>query len=856
MNAYRDANLDTALGHAHSGHAVFPCGPDKKPRVKWRNDSTTDTAIIQQWWERWPDSLVGLDLAKSNTLVIDCDRHGGPDGVEAWEVLCIAYDYDTSRNYVVNTPSGGQHIYFYQATDNILGNRTGSLPNSIDVRGDGGYVIAAGSVLPDGRRYDVANQGDPQSSPVVPMWLQGLINKQRRDQSSNPAENNNAPPTDWERHYAAAALKKEANKVRVSAKGTRNNTLNAAAFNVGTLIGAGCLDEYEATNELEVAAFMCGLDSDEIARTIKSGITDGKKKPRASLTNWPAGFDMRADGLYIDGGKSGGDWICEPFAVLGEARTPEGNDWSVYISWRDGDGRQHTHALPRAELMGTSHDVLKPLASGGLKIAPNRASHLKQCLVHIKTHQRVRIVHRTGWHNESQFVLPTMAIGNNDDREIVIYDGPDISAAYGALGTIDDWKREIATLVDGNHRLMFAIATAVAGTVADLLKEESLAFNFVGISSSGKSTALRVAASQWGGRLYVRQWRATANGLEGLAKAHSGTCLILDELGQLDDKNAGDAAYLLVNGMGKSRAGVDGSAKKAAQWTLALLSSGETTLPEKTKAAGKRGKAGQTVRIIDIPADAERGMGLFDDTKGMPPDKFSERLTERSSIFFGTVGPAFAESITRAPKDSARRLRSDINRIAAALLAEANSREGQVSRTARRFAIVAAAGELLNDILGQPWRRGAMQTAAQICFLAALNRRGGTTPAEYIAIIDALREVTEKFGESRFHNFRHNPFRQELSGALATLPERPKSIHYQGILGYHDFHDGEEIWAFTETGFREVVSETIDPSIAARMLAEKRASLFNENDRYRWTKKIGKKSVKLYAVRAAALEVK
>jgi putative DNA primase/helicase len=500
-----------------------------------------------------------------------------------------------------------------------------------------------------------------------------------------------------------------------------------------------------------------------------------------------------------------------------------------------------------------SYDVLKPLASGGLVIAPDKATQLKQCLIRIVSQQRIRIVQRTGWHEEAQFVLPTESIGNDGNREVSIYYGPDTSAAYSVSGTVEDWKREIAPLIDGNHRLMFAIAVAVAGVVADLLKEESLAFNYVGMSSSGKSTALRVAASVWGGKPYVKQWRATANGLEGLAKAHSGTCLVLDELGQLDDKNASDAAYQLMNGMGKSRARVDGSTKQAARWTLALLSSGETTLSEKIKAAGKRSKAGQAVRVIDIPADAGQGMGLFDDTKSIAPATFSDLLTERSATIFGTLGPAFVQSIARAPQDSIRQLRNAIDHIGAVLLGGIPKPEGQVSRSARRFAIVAAAGELLNDVLGQPWRQGAMREAAHKCFLAALGRGGGTTSAEYTAIIDAVREIVEKYGVSpRFHDFTDNPFSQGSS----VLNDKPKSFHHGGFLGYHGFHDGEEVWAFTETGFREIVNEIVEPRMAAQILAEKGASVFHASDgRYRWTKKIGGGTKKLYALKATALEI-
>lgn len=433
MSSYLSPNVSMALEHASIGYAVFPCFPDKTPRVQWSSESTTDTATIQQWWTQWPDSLVGLDLAKSNTLVVDCDRHGGADGVDAWEFLCTAYNYKTSDNYVVNTPGGGRHIYFSQDPGNVLGNRTGGLPPGIDIRGNGGYVIASGSALPDGRIYETANRG---SLPVVPTWLQELIRskQQKPNRTIDATKDKRAAPAERERRYAVAALKEETNKVGASAEGSRNTTLNTAAFSVGSLIAAGWLDEQDAINELEIAAFTCGLESNEIARTIQSGITAGKEKPRAPLTEWPHGFDMREDGLYVDGGKDNSDWICGPFAVLGEARTLEGNEWSVYIRWHDGDGRLHTHPLPRAELMISSNDVLKPLASGGLKIAPNKVSQLKQCLAHIKTPRRVRIVHRTGWHEETQFVLPTTSIGNDDGREVVIYNGSDVSAAYQRVG--------------------------------------------------------------------------------------------------------------------------------------------------------------------------------------------------------------------------------------------------------------------------------------------------------------------------------------------------------------------------------------------------------------------------------------
>src|SRR5262249_22132032 len=61
--------------------------PEKTARVKWRDLSTTDPATITEWFGKWPDSLPAIDLAKSHIVIIDGDRHGGPDGVKAAEQL-------------------------------------------------------------------------------------------------------------------------------------------------------------------------------------------------------------------------------------------------------------------------------------------------------------------------------------------------------------------------------------------------------------------------------------------------------------------------------------------------------------------------------------------------------------------------------------------------------------------------------------------------------------------------------------------------------------------------------------------------------------------------------------------------
>lgn len=179
------------------------------------------------------------------------------------------------------------------------------------------------------------------------------------------------------------------------------------------------------------------------------------------------------------------------------------------------------------------------------------------------------------------------------------------------------WQNGVARYASGNSRLVLALSAAFAAPLLYPTSSESGGFHFRGGSSTGKTTALVVGGSVWGGggvRGFIRTWRATSNGLEGVAAMHCDSLLCLDEMGQVDGREAGQIAYMLANGVGKTRAGRSGEARPAAEWRLIFLSSGELSLGDKIAedGRGKRVAAGQQVRIIDIAADAGVGIGLFE----------------------------------------------------------------------------------------------------------------------------------------------------------------------------------------------------------------------------------------------------
>jgi hypothetical protein len=186
-------NLQVALNWAAAGTYVFPTRPDKKPRVKWRDVSTTDPDQIEKWFERWPDALPAIDLAKSGHLILDGDRHGGPDGVAAAEHLFAERALNPAAIPTVITPQDGRHYWFTQPIEGKpLGNSDKPIRDkAINVRGAGGYVIAPGTRLPDGREY----KRDPNTPsaleavqtgtvPVLPSSVEKLLrvngHRQRR----------------------------------------------------------------------------------------------------------------------------------------------------------------------------------------------------------------------------------------------------------------------------------------------------------------------------------------------------------------------------------------------------------------------------------------------------------------------------------------------------------------------------------------------------------------------------------------------------------------------------------------------------------------------------------------------------
>ena len=538
-------------------------------------------------------------------------------------------------------------------------------------------------------------------------------------------------------------------------------------------------------------------------------------------------FGLRKHGVYFTETNKDGEpvetWICSPLRVTAKTRDGASADWGRLLEWHDDDRVPHTWSMPAALLQGDGLDVRRELAHGGLHISPgNKSRNLLTAYIQTApVEARARGVRRLGWHS-GVYVTATGIYGATGDERPVFQNEATLLPESTAVGTPDEWRTEVCSLAQGNSRLAFSLCVAFAAPLLELTGEDSGGFHLRGSSSTGKTTALRLAASVYGNPTrYVRTWRATANGLEGVAAIHNDGLLVLDELHQIDPQQAGETAYMLANGQGKARASRTGTARVAQAWRLLFLSSGEQSLAARLASIGKSSTAGQEVRLADIPADAEQGMGVIEELHGLASSaELIARLTEGFSRFHGAVGRQWLDVLARDRAALLGSLRENLDAVASELAGTGAS--GQVRRVARRFALVALAGDLASGYGLTGWPEGEALGAARICFTAWLTAFGGSGNHEERALVAQVEAFIEAHGGSRF---------EPVDGVDRGPPVRDR-------VGFirTDGAGGRQYLVLPEQFKREVV-KGFDPRWAAKVLAD-HDLLVTQGDRQTCTERI------------------
>ncbi len=532
-------------------------------------------------------------------------------------------------------------------------------------------------------------------------------------------------------------------------------------------------------------------------------VTDSEAMGRPGVY-WIGTAHDRATGATIEAEPQ---WICSPLQVAAVTRDASASEWGRLLVFADRDGQEHRWAMPMAMLAGSGEELRAELLRQGLEITSmaQRRSRLLDYIAQARPEAKARCVLRTGWHGGT-FVLPAETFGEPDGEPVIFQGATADGVALATAGTLEEWRSEVAAPCAGNSRLVLALSAAFAGPCLGLLDTEGGGFHLKGSSSSGKSTALAVAGSVFGPPAYVRTWRATDNALEAVASLYSDLLLPLDEIGQLDPRNAGAAAYLLANGQGKSRSHRDGSARAAARFRLLFLSAGEVGLGDLVTAAGHKTRAGHEVRVIDVPADVEGGRGIFERLpEGMDPGPFADSLKRAAAAHHGHALRAWLRALAAGTTAATDALRARRDATAESLCA--HTAAGQVRRVAQRFALAAAAGELatMHGLTG--WPQGEAERAARACFAAWIASRGTDGAAEPAAMLAQVRLFLAQHGEARF-----SPWRD------ADESHKPRTINRAGFRKGKDDEGGLAYYIEREV-FRSEVCSGFDPQQVARTLA-------------------------------------
>ncbi|MFC3206860.1 AAA family ATPase [Aquamicrobium soli] len=304
-----DSPLAVARAYIHAGVAVFPCreqtvediDPDtgefvtfveKRPYTSnGLNGATKSQRIIDIWFgDRHPTALIGIPTGENlGGWVLDLDRHGDPDGNvrdgHAWLAEMEALHgslLDTAR---ATTANGGTHIFF-KHVDGVR-NRAAIAPG-VDTRGSGGYIVAPGSVMADGRRYEWLDHdgfGLPDFADA-PQWLLDLV--VAKEPAPQPA-----PAEPYRHHrgentvYVERAVEAECNKAASAPVGERGQQLFASACALGEFVAAGALSRGDAENMLMAAATSSGVLAKDGERSTRNRIKRGLDKTQNSPRQIP-----------------------------------------------------------------------------------------------------------------------------------------------------------------------------------------------------------------------------------------------------------------------------------------------------------------------------------------------------------------------------------------------------------------------------------------------------------------------------------------------------------------------------------------------------------------------------------------
>ena len=345
------------------------------------------------------------------------------------------------------------------------------------------------------------------------------------------------------------------------------------------------------------------------------------------------------------------------------------------------------------------------------------------------------IVEKTGYLNKSYILPDGSIIGPQEEHTVYLNPKKTLFRPQcGTSGLLEEWQEKVAASALHSTRIMLGLCIGFSGYLLEIIKTiESGGINLFGRSSIGKTTVLKIMISISGPRCNLQSWNSTDTGIEELAYGHNDNFIAFDELKTLDQdpKKAAQkltsVIYRLCSGIDKKRAG--NYKRDQYHWRISILSTGEYSFAEHALQGGSKRLLGEEVRVIDVPADAGKELGIFESIPEGYTDASSyvQYLDEQSQQYYGTAQAAFLEKLIAEinEEDAEQTVKDQLDEWMEKFRSKCgvDLKLGTAVRFANRFALACAAGCLAVKYGVLPFTRKDVFEGISACYKAALSMK-------------------------------------------------------------------------------------------------------------------------------------
>ncbi|HBZ4110498.1 TPA: DUF927 domain-containing protein [Klebsiella pneumoniae] len=535
-------------------------------------------------------------------------------------------------------------------------------------------------------------------------------------------------------------------------------------------------------------------------------VINGGKKGASKPESLRPHVESRADGIFWVEPKSDKDtgeittresWLCSALEVIGTGIDDSKTRYLI-LRWRPFGSKGDTvQAIPFADI--GEREGWRSLKAGGVNVTTKSGlrATLADWLQSCANGEVWRIAHATGWQCGA-YIMPDGEIIGTPDQPVLFNGRSSAASGYTTSGTVESWRESVGRLAFGNYSMMTGVAAALAAPLIGLAGADGFGIHLYEQSSAGKTTTANVASSLYGNPDVLRlTWYGTALGLANEAAAHNDALMPLDEIGQgADPVEVYKSAYALFNGTGKLQGAKEGGNRDLKRWRTVAISTGEMDLETFIASAGRKAKAGQLVRLLNIPM--RRAVRFHEHINGK---HHADALKDAYQHNHGVSGREWVKWLADHQQEAVSVVRAAEERWRSLIPSDYGE---QVHRVGARFAILEAALLLGNVITG--WDEQTCRDAIQYSYNAWL-REFGTGNKEHQQIIEQTEAFLNAYGMSRFAPFPYDPTSLPISNMAGY---RQKGGHETDPMVFYTFpaaFEGEIARGFNTRQFAEVLKK-------------------------------------------------